>query len=80
MTFDELSAAMQELAAAAPAAAAIYDYQHAIAGTPLHLNGEDYVPIGMRGWSRAVFRRQRDRAIQVFSVDSLVQYLDRWER
>ena len=52
----------------------------AIAGTPLHLAGEEYVPIGMRGWSRAVFRRTRDHAIQVFSVDSLLQYLDRWER
>lgn len=52
----------------------------AIAGRPLHLAGEVYVPIGMRGWSRAVFRRQRDRAIQVFSVDSLVEHLDEWER
>lgn len=52
----------------------------AIAGTPLHLDGEEYVPIGMRGWSRAVFRRQRDRAIQVFSVDSLLEHLDTWER
>ena len=38
------------------------------------------VPIGMRGWSRAVFRRRRDRAIHVFSLDSLVAHLDEWER
>lgn len=53
---------------------------HAIAGKPLRIEGEVYEPIGMRGWSRAVFRRRRDRAIQVFSIDSLLQHLDAWDR
>lgn len=53
---------------------------HAIAGKPLQMDGEVYVPVGMRGWSRAVFRRQRDRLIQVFSIDSLLQHLDAWDR
>ena len=52
----------------------------AISGSPLYVDGDEYIPVGMRGWSRAVFRRRSDRTIQVLSIDSLLRHLDAWER
>lgn len=44
----------------------------------LTLGNERYVPVGMRGWSRVVFRRERDGARTELPLDTLVRYLDRW--
>jgi hypothetical protein len=51
----------------------------AIGGQTLRLNGERYEPIGMRGWSRVVFHRASDDAVQVFSIDFLAERLEAWE-
>jgi hypothetical protein len=52
----------------------------AIHGDRLRLARDDrYTPIGMRGWSHVVFRRDRDRSRHVFSLDYLLRHLDDWE-
>jgi hypothetical protein len=53
---------------------------HAIAGHRLHMNGSWFKPVGMRGWSQVVFRRDGDRSRHVFSIDYLLAHLDAWER
>ena len=52
----------------------------AIAGTPIAIDGEQYRPTGMRGWSSVVLTNTRGSASRVLSVDELVPYLDDWER
>jgi hypothetical protein len=51
----------------------------AISRAPLRLNGREYVPTGMRGWSQVVFRREDDHTRHAFSLDFLLRHLDRWE-
>ena len=51
----------------------------AIRGVPLPIKGRSYKPVGMRGWSRVVFRRD-DGSLHVFSVDGLRPHLRSWER
>jgi hypothetical protein len=53
---------------------------HAIAGDRLRMNGDWYKPIGMRGWSQVVFRKEGDRSRHVFSIDYLLAHLDDWGR
>lgn len=53
---------------------------HAIAGEKLHMNGSWFTPVGMRGWSQVVFRREEDGTKHVFSLDYLLQHLHHWER
>ncbi len=53
---------------------------HAIAGHRLRMNGEWFKPVGMRGWSQVVFRRDTDGSRHVFSIDYLLQHLKDWER
>lgn len=53
---------------------------HAIAGHRLRLGGRWYTPIGMKGWSRVVFRRGDDDDERYFSIDYLLGHLDRWEK
>ncbi len=52
----------------------------AIAGRPLHVDGETYSPVGMRGWSQVVFRRDRDGSRHFFPIDFLLAHLRAWER
>ena len=52
----------------------------AISGHRLHLGGQWYTPVGMKGWSRVVFRRMSDRTRHVFSLDFLLGHLREWER
>ena len=52
---------------------------HAIAGRRLHLGRRWYMPIGMRGWSRVVFRREKEPGEHYFSIDYLLRHLDEWE-
>jgi hypothetical protein len=52
----------------------------AISGHHLRVGGVRLRPVGMRGWSAVVFRREPDGAPQVIPIDRLVGHLDAWER
>ncbi|MBA2688265.1 MAG: hypothetical protein H0W69_07925 [Gemmatimonadaceae bacterium] len=52
----------------------------AISGQKLHLGGYWYTPVGMKGWSKVVFRRRSDRTRHVFTLDFLLGHLREWER
>jgi len=52
----------------------------AIAGDQLHMNGQWFTPVGMRGWSRVIFQRDSDGSRHVFSLDYLVRHLPQWEQ
>ncbi|MBW3535408.1 MAG: hypothetical protein KY453_09370, partial [Gemmatimonadetes bacterium] len=52
---------------------------HAIAGRRLHLGDAWYTPIGMRGWSQVVFRKEGQGGRHHFSIDYLLAHLDDWE-
>jgi hypothetical protein len=51
---------------------------HALAGDKLRIEGEQYTPTGMRGWSRVVFRRDDDGRTLVLPLDELLPYLSTW--
>ena len=51
---------------------------NAIEGKPLQLHHEWWTPVGVRGWSRVVFRRDRDGVRTVLPIDTLVTHLHRW--
>jgi hypothetical protein len=53
---------------------------HAIAGRRVHMDGCWHRPIGMRGWTHVVFRRERDGARRVMSLDEMLAHLDAWDR
>lgn len=53
---------------------------HAISGQSLRIDGMRYVPMGMRGWSQVLFRREDDRTLHVFGIDFLIDHLRDWER
>ena len=52
---------------------------NAVAGRPLTLFGSTCTPIGVRGWSAVVFRRD-DGAHVTMPIDLLAPRLDEWER
>jgi hypothetical protein len=52
----------------------------AISGHKLHLFGHWFTPVGMRGWSQVVFRRDGERAQHYFSIDYLLHHLQDWEK
>jgi hypothetical protein len=52
----------------------------AISGRKLWLAGRAYTPVGMRGWSQVLFRRDADGTRHALSVDQLLTHLDDWER
>jgi len=52
--------------------------QHALAGDTLRMDGVDYTPTGMQGWSRIAFRRDSDGKRIMFALDDLVDYLSSW--
>ena len=53
---------------------------HAIAGRRLRMSGAWYTPVGMKGWSRIVFRRAGEPGETYFSIDYLLGHLDDWEK
>jgi hypothetical protein len=53
---------------------------HAINGEKLHIDGQWFTPVGMRGWSHVVFRRDEDGSRRVFSIDYLLNHLPSWEK
>src|SRR5262245_50459497 len=52
----------------------------AISGQKLRLFGHWFTPIGMRGWSQVVFKRDGERAQHYFSIDYLLHHLSDWEK
>jgi hypothetical protein len=52
----------------------------AISGQQLRLFGHWFRPVGMRGWSQVVFRRDGEAHNHFFSIDYLLQHLDDWEK
>ncbi|HEX5521340.1 MAG TPA: hypothetical protein VFX29_06560, partial [Longimicrobiaceae bacterium] len=51
---------------------------HAIRGERLRMHGRWYTPVGMRGWSQVVFRREGDPHTHTFPLDYLLRHLNRW--
>lgn len=51
---------------------------NAIRRKALVLGNESFTPVGMRGWSRVIFRRDRDGARTVLPLDTLVKHLGDW--
>ena len=51
----------------------------AISGQRLRLYGQWYTPVGMRGWSQVVFRRESDNTRHMISIDFLVRHLEDWK-
>lgn len=51
---------------------------HALSGDKLRLDGSDYTPTGMQGWSRIVFRKDADGSRKVVELDDLLEYLPVW--
>ena len=52
---------------------------HALSGDRLHIDGLDYTPTGMQGWSRIVFRREADGKRVIFPLDDLLPHLQSWK-
>jgi hypothetical protein len=53
---------------------------HALSGDKLRLDGSEYTPTGMQGWSRIVFRRDADGVRRVVPLEDLLEYLPDWGR
>jgi len=53
---------------------------HAIAGRRVRMDGCWHRPVGVRGWTHIVFRRERDGVRRVFSLDQMLAHLDAWDR
>src|SRR5688500_13340514 len=52
----------------------------ALSGAPLRIGRHVLTPLGTRGWSRVVFRREHDGTRHTLSLDALLPHLDAWER
>ena len=53
---------------------------NAIAGRRVRIGGTWHKPVGVRGWTHVVFRREHDGARQVRSLDDMLAHLDAWDR
>ncbi|MDQ2667583.1 MAG: hypothetical protein M3Z05_16425 [Gemmatimonadota bacterium] len=53
---------------------------HAIAGRRVRMGGAWHKPVGVRGWTHVVFKRERDGARRVRSLDDMLVHLDAWDR
>jgi hypothetical protein len=53
---------------------------NAIAGHRVRMSGAWHKPVGMKGWTHVVFRRERDGARRVRSLDDMLTHLDAWDR
>jgi hypothetical protein len=51
---------------------------HALSGDKLRLDGSEYTPTGMQGWSRIVFTRDTDGFRRVVPLEDLLEYLPEW--
>lgn len=52
---------------------------HAIAGHRLRLRGRWYLPVGMRGWSQVMCRREDDGTRHALSIDAIARYAETWD-
>jgi hypothetical protein len=46
----------------------------------VRMSGAWHKPVGMKGWTHVVFRRERDGARRVRSLDDMLTHLDAWDR
>jgi hypothetical protein len=53
---------------------------NAIAGRRVRMGGAWHRPVGMKGWTHVVFRRERDGVRHVRSLDDMLVHLDAWDR
>ena len=53
---------------------------NAISGRRVRMDGSWHRPVGVRGWTHVVFRREHDGARRVRSLDELLAHLDAWDR
>ncbi len=53
---------------------------NAISGRRVHIAGAWHKPIGVRGWTHVVLRREADGARRVRSLDDMLVHLDAWDR
>ena len=53
---------------------------HAITARRVRMDGSWHRPIGVRGWTHVVFRRERDGVRRVMSLDDMLAHLDAWDR
>ncbi|MES2179289.1 MAG: hypothetical protein V4550_15630 [Gemmatimonadota bacterium] len=53
---------------------------HAIAGRRVRMSGAWHRPVGVKGWTHVVFRRETDGARLVRSLDDMLMHLDAWDR
>jgi hypothetical protein len=53
---------------------------NAIAGRRVRIGGQWHKPVGMKGWTHVVFKRERDGARRVRSLDDMLVHLDAWDR
>jgi hypothetical protein len=51
---------------------------HALSGDKLRIDGSDYTPTGMQGWSRIVFRRDGDGKRRIMPLEDLLEHLPDW--
>jgi hypothetical protein len=52
----------------------------ALSGAPLRIGHHVLTPLGTRGWSRVIFRREDDGTRHTLSLDALLPHLAAWER
>src|SRR5687768_10118027 len=53
---------------------------HAITGHRVCMDGSWHRPVGVRGWTHVVFRREHDGARRVMSLEEMLAHLDAWDR
>jgi hypothetical protein len=53
---------------------------NAIAGRRVRMGGAWHKPVGMKGWTHVVFKRERDGKRHVRSLDDMLMHLDAWDR
>jgi hypothetical protein len=53
---------------------------HAITGRRVRMDGSWHRPVGVRGWTHVVFRRERDGVRRIMSLDEMLAHLDAWDR
>ena len=53
---------------------------NAIAGRRVRIGGAWHKPVGIRGWTHVVLKRERDGVRRVRSLDDMLVHLDAWDR
>ncbi len=49
-----------------------------VSGGKLRMGDEVYIPIGMKGWYHAIFRRESDGSERLITIDQLLQKMNDW--